>query len=103
MSHYNLKLSENPTFCEICKFSKEYVAFVNGDNSGEGMVLSGARLKHIEQLIYFIKKEMNIGLNIMSCVNLIYKLAEHQKTNDESFCRSYLLSEARAQMLLVFA
>lgn len=98
MSYYNLKLSENPTFCEVCKFSQEYVDFVNSDDGDERMVLSGTKLKHVEQLIDFIKKETGISLNLMTCVDLIYNLAEPQKTNDESFCRSFLISEARARL-----
>lgn len=95
MSYYNLKLSEKPSFCEIFKFSREYVDFVNADDSDEVMVLSGTKLKHVEQIIEFIKDQLSITLNLMTCVDLIYKLAEIQKTDDESFCRSLLLSEAR--------
>ena len=98
MSYYNLKLSENPTFCEVCKFCQEYVDFVNND-SDEVMVLSGTRLKHVEQLIDFVKKETGITLNLMSCVDFIYKLAEPEKTDDESFCRSFLISEVHARMM----
>lgn len=98
MSYYNLKLSENPTFCEVCKFSQEYVEFVNSDDSDEVMVLSGTRLKHVEQLIEFVKRETGVSLNLMTCVDLIYVLAAPQKTNDESYCRSFLISEARVRM-----
>lgn len=98
MSYYNLKLSEKPSFCEVCKFSQEYVDFVNSDDSDEVMVLSGTRLNHVNKIIDFIKEHTGVSLNLMSCVDLIYKLAEPQKTNDESFCRSFLISEVRAHV-----
>lgn len=96
MAHYNLTLSDNPSFCEICVFSQEYVGFVNRDDSDEAMVLSGAKLKHVEKIIDFIKTHTGVNLNLMACVDVIYRLAENKNSNDESFCRSFLISEVRA-------
>lgn len=99
MSHYNLKLSENPSFSEVCKFSQEYVDFINNvEDDEEIMVLSGTRLKHIEKIREFIFELTNIRLSLMGVVELIYRFSEPMKTDDESYCRSFIISEARVLM-----
>lgn len=96
MAYYNLSISDNPTFCEVCTFSQEYVGFVSREESDEAMVLSGAKLKHVEKISDFIKTHTGVNLNLMACVDMIYRLADNKNTNDESFCRSFLISEVRA-------